>query len=84
MPLENINPRPFSYVDLLAGANLNPDTTVPDPLGRRDLLGRVVGVQRGTLASPYLGFNRLNIFYDTSPNSIRHAGGGWRGGWRRA
>jgi hypothetical protein len=74
MPLENINPRDFSYVQTLAGANLSPDTAVPDPLGRRDLLGRVINVPRGSLASPYMGFNRLNIFYDTSANSIRHAG----------
>jgi hypothetical protein len=74
MPLENINPRDFDYVDVLAGANLSPDTAVPDPLGRRDLLGRVVSVPRGSLASPYMGFNRLNVFYDTSANSIRHAG----------
>jgi hypothetical protein len=74
MPLENINPRDFNYVEVLAGANLSPDTNVPDPLGRRDLLGRVVSVPRGSLASPYMGFNRLNVFYDTSANSIRHAG----------
>ncbi len=74
MPLENINPRDFNYVETLAGQNLNPDTNVADPLGRRDLLGRVVSVPRASLATPYMGFNRLNIFYDTSANSIRHAG----------
>jgi hypothetical protein len=74
LPQANINPRDFDYVQVLAGANSSPDTNVPDPLGRRDLLGRLVNVPRGSLASPYMGFNRLNIFYDTSANSIRHAG----------
>jgi hypothetical protein len=73
MPLENINPRDFAYVEAVEAANLSSDTSVPDPLGRRDLLGRIVSVPRGTLASTYLGFNRLNIFYDASANSIRHA-----------
>lgn len=73
MPLVNINPRPFSYIDALEGANLNPDTGVTDPLGRTDLLGSPLSVPRGTLASPFLGFNRLNRFYDTSADSIRHA-----------
>src|SRR5262249_18351922 len=74
MPLENVNPRPFSYIQALDVANLNPDNTVSDPLGRTDLLGRVIAVPLGALESQYLGFNRLNIFYDTSANSIRHAG----------
>src|SRR5262249_5842324 len=64
---------PFSYIDTLDAANLNPDTNVVDPLGRTDLLGRVISVPLGTLESQYLGFNRLNIFYDTEATSIRHA-----------
>jgi hypothetical protein len=74
LPLENLNPRPFDYVEALNGANLSPDTSVADPLGRIDPLGRVVSVPQGTLDSPYLGFNRLNIFYDGSANSIYHGG----------
>ena len=75
MPLVNINPRDFAYVEAVEGANLpnqNSDTNVPDPLGRRNLLGSPISVPLGTLASQYLGFDRLNIFYDTSANSIRH------------
>jgi hypothetical protein len=72
-PLRNINPRPFSYIDTLVAANLSADTTVADPLRRLDLLGRVAQVPRGTLDSQYVGFNRLNTFYDSSGSSIRHA-----------
>ena len=72
MPLVNVNARPFTYIDALDAANLNPDSNVTDPLGRTDLLGRVISVPLGTLESRYLGFNRLNIFYDTAADSIRH------------
>lgn len=72
LPLINANPRPFSYVDALDAANVNPDTTTADPLGRTDLLGRVISVPIGTLESKYLGFNRLDTFYDASASSIRH------------
>jgi len=73
LPLENTNPRPFDYVQAVLGANLSTETSVPDPLGRTDVLGRTVNVARGSLASPFLGFNRLNIFYDAAGSSIRHA-----------
>ena len=73
MPLVNINPRPFTYIEALDVANQNPDTTTTDPLRRTDMLGRVISVPVGTLESTYLGFNRVNIFYDASANSIRHA-----------
>ncbi|HEX6463287.1 MAG TPA: hypothetical protein VFZ98_02490, partial [Vicinamibacterales bacterium] len=72
MPLVNINPRPFDYIQALDAQNLNPDSTAADPLGRLDTLGRSLSVPLGTLDSQYLGFNRLNQFFDTSADSIRH------------
>lgn len=72
-PLINVNPRDFAYIDALDAANLNPDTAVADPLGRADILGRPLTVPTGTLASTYLGFNRLNVFYNALAASTRHA-----------
>lgn len=73
MPLVNINPKNTSFVELLEGNNLNSETTFADPLGRRNLLGAVIAIQRNSVASPYFGFNNLNRFFDPSANSIRHA-----------
>jgi Carboxypeptidase regulatory-like domain len=73
-PRRNINPRDFAFVEALEGANLNPDNGVADPLGRRDLLGSPVSVSRGALASQYLGFNRLNVLYDSTGTSHREGG----------
>jgi outer membrane receptor protein involved in Fe transport len=73
-PLININPRSFGYVDALVGLNVSTETAVPDPLGRTDVFGRTIGVSRGSLGSPFLGFNRLNIYYNAAASSIRHAG----------
>jgi hypothetical protein len=72
-PLLNINPRSFSYIEAVQGANLSTETVIPDPLGRTDLLGRTIGVSRGSLGSQYMGFNRLSIFYNAAASSMRHA-----------
>jgi outer membrane receptor protein involved in Fe transport len=72
-PRINLNPLPFTYLDALAGANRDPLTMVPDPLGRTDVLGRVVMIPQGTLGSQFLGFNHLDIFYNAIASSSRHA-----------
>ncbi|HEY6187601.1 MAG TPA: carboxypeptidase regulatory-like domain-containing protein [Pyrinomonadaceae bacterium] len=74
MPLVNINPREREVVEFLEGLNLSADTTFNDPLGRRNLLGAIIAVPRGSVGSPFFGFNTLNRYFDPSANSIRHAG----------
>ncbi len=74
MPLVNINPRDIGFVELLEGSNLPAENTFADPLGRRNALGAVLTIQRNSVTSPYFGFNTLNRFYDSSANSIYHAG----------
>jgi hypothetical protein len=84
LPLVNINARPSAFVEALEAANLaNPaqaatflssDSTIPDPLGRRDLAGNVIAIPIGTLGAQYLGVNHLNAFYNAGVNSMRNAG----------
>ena len=50
-----------------------PDTTLPDPLGRQDLLGNTLSIPLGSLASQYGGFNTLPLFFNGGGNSIWHA-----------
>lgn len=73
LPLVNINPRDIDFVEFLEANAQNADTAFNDPLGRRNLLGAPITVQRGSVLSPYLGFGNLNRFFDPSANSIRHA-----------
>ena len=74
MPLVNINPKDFSFVESLEAQNINSETTFADPLARRNVLGAVVAIQRNSVTAPYFGFNNLLRFFDPSANSIRHAG----------
>lgn len=74
MPLINLNPRDFDFVELLEANNINADTTRADPLGRRGLNGALLSIPNGSLGTKYLGFDQLYLFYDTSANSIYHAG----------
>ena len=74
MPLVNINPKDIDFVESLEAQNLNAETAFADPLGRRNLLGAVVTIQRNSVTSPFFGFNNLFRFLDPSANSIRHAG----------
>jgi hypothetical protein len=74
MPFVNENPRDTSFVELLEGSNIPAENTFADPLGRRNALGAVIAIQRNSVTSPYFGFNTLNRFFDSSANSIRHAG----------
>lgn len=74
MPLVNINPRSQEFVELLESNNVGAENTLPDPLGRRNALGAIIAIQRNSLVTPYFGFNTLSRFFDSSANSIRHAG----------
>ncbi|HEX6731421.1 MAG TPA: hypothetical protein VF074_15460, partial [Pyrinomonadaceae bacterium] len=74
MPLVNINPKDIDFVESLEAQNLNAETAFADPLGRRNLLGAVVTIQRNSVTAPFFGFNNLFRFLDPSANSIRHAG----------
>ena len=73
MPLVNINPKDIDFVEALEAQNIASENTFADPLGRRNLLGAVVTIQRNSVTSPYFGFNNLLSFFDPSANSIRHA-----------
>jgi len=73
MPVVNINPKDIGFVEYLEGNNIAAENTFADPLGRRNLLGATVTIQRNSIVSPYFGFNNLNRFFDSSANSIRHA-----------
>ncbi|HEV8130639.1 MAG TPA: carboxypeptidase-like regulatory domain-containing protein [Acidobacteriota bacterium] len=73
MPRININPRDLDFVEVLEANNLSADTTINDPLGRRNLIGGTIAVPRGSLATRFLGFNNLFSYFDGSANSIRHA-----------
>lgn len=74
MPSEDINPKNSDVLSAQLAANVSSTNTVADPLGRvNPITGKVLAVQNGTLASPYLGFSTLYQFYDASANSIRHA-----------
>ena len=75
MPHENVNPKNVSLLAAQIAANVNTAATINDPLGRLNpATGRVLTVQNGSLGSPYLGFSTLYMWYDSSANSIRHAG----------
>jgi outer membrane receptor protein involved in Fe transport len=74
LPLVNINPRNIDFVEALEANNLNAETTFNDPLGRTNLQGGAITIQRSSVLAPYFGFNELNRFFDPSANSIRHAG----------
>src|SRR5262249_8364106 len=73
LPLVNINPRNVDFVEFLEANNLPAENTFPDPLGRRNLLGAVIAIQRNSVLTPFFGFNNLNRYFDPSANSIRNA-----------
>lgn len=76
LPATNSNPRDFRLVDQIENAaattGINSDSTVADPLGRRDLSGNVLSVPVGSLLTQYLGFANLNTLFNGGGNSIRH------------
>ncbi len=73
LPLVNLNPRNPDFVTYLETNNIAAETAITDPLGRRNLLGAVVTIQRNSVTAPFFGFNELNRYFDPSANSIRHA-----------
>ena len=75
MGLEDINPSSSGLVTAELAQNITPTTTISDPLGRLNpVTGKVLTVENGTLGSRYLGFADLYQWFDSSGNSIRHAG----------
>ncbi|MBZ5581789.1 MAG: carboxypeptidase-like regulatory domain-containing protein [Acidobacteriia bacterium] len=75
MGQEDLNPKDSPLISTELGQNLNPTATVADPLGRKNpFTGKVLTVQNGSLGSPYLGFSSLNLWFDSSGNSIYHSG----------
>jgi len=76
LPLININPRDFNTVEAIegVGASQNSDTSVPDPLGRKDLSGGTISVPLGSLITQYAGFNHLFVYFNAAGDSHRHAG----------
>ncbi len=73
LPLVNLNPRNLDFVNFLEANNIAAEAAFADPLGRRNLLGAVVTIQRNSITAPFFGFNEVNRFFDPSANSIRHA-----------
>jgi hypothetical protein len=74
MPPENINRLPYSVSAALQGAGLNPTQAVRDPLGRKDATGAVINVTLQSLFTNYMGFDNMAQEYDSSGDSIHHAG----------
>jgi hypothetical protein len=74
LPHENINPKDVNLLATQIAMGVNTTGTINDPLGRiNPATGKVLPVQNGSLASPYLGFSSLYVLYDAAANSIRHA-----------
>ncbi len=75
MPHEDIDGKDQNLLNAQNAANVSTTATINDPLGRiNPVTGKVLTVQNGSLGSPYLGFSTLYLLYDSSANSIRHAG----------
>jgi len=75
MGQENINPKDSNNLSSELAQNISTTSTIADPLGRTNTVtGKVLNVQNGTLGSPYLGYSSIYQWYDSSGNSIRHAG----------
>lgn len=74
LPFVNLNPRDLDFVEALEASNIGAETTITDPLGRTNLQGGAITIQRNSIRAPFFGFNELNNFYDPSASSVRHAG----------
>jgi len=83
----NMNPRDFNLIQQIeisvvpapgtsgtAVAPIGTETTLTDPLGRKDLLGNTISIPWGSLATRFQGFNNLNQYFNSAGSSIRHAG----------
>ena len=74
-PQENLNPKDSPLLSAQIANNVSTTGTITDPLGRANpFTGAKLTVQNGSLGSPYLGFSSLYQWFDSSGNSIRHAG----------
>ena len=74
MGAEDIDPKNSSVISAELANNINTTGTITDPLARKNpITGAALTIQNGTLGTPYLGFSTLNMWYDASGNSIRHA-----------
>ncbi len=84
--LININPRDFNLIQAMqvsvapapgstgtAVAPVGTETSITDPLGRRDLLNNAIAVPFGSLASQYPGINNLMTYFNAVGRSVRHA-----------
>jgi hypothetical protein len=71
-PQVNINLRDPGFVSLIEANGLDATGTFNDPLGRTSLLGAPLTITRGSVGTPYLGFDLLNRYFDASASSIRH------------
>jgi hypothetical protein len=75
MPQEDLNPKDSNNLSAELAQNISTTGTINDPLGRINLqTGKVLTIQNGTLGSPFLGMSSLYQWFDSSGNSIRHAG----------
>ncbi len=74
MNLENQNAANLALVQAYYALGQSPATTVADPLQRVSTTGSVIQVQQGSLGSTFMGFSNLYTRWDTSADSIRHAG----------
>lgn len=73
-PARNISTRDINRIEQLEAVGINTDATLADPLGRRNALGAVINVPLGSIFSPYLGFDILEVRGDPSGNSQYHGG----------
>ena len=75
MGQEDLNPKDSNNLSAELAQNISTTGTINDPLGRTNIqTGKVLTIQNGTLGSPYLGMSSLYNWFDSSGNSIRHAG----------
>jgi hypothetical protein len=74
LPPININPVPFDLAEAYFSRGLDVATDVNDPLGRRNASGGIVQYSQGFIGTRFMGFENLFQAFDSSANSIRHAG----------
>ena len=73
MPSVVLNNPPASYLASLQNLNVKATTTVPDPLGRKNVSGGNLTVPLYSVDSPYLGYSNISTFLDASGNSSFHS-----------
>jgi hypothetical protein len=74
LPPINLNPVPFELTEAYLAQGVNPLNDVNDPLGRRTPTGALRVFSQGYIGTKYLGFEGLQMMFDSSATSIRHAG----------